>query len=58
MQGATQLNDIWDFTLLWDTIAYILKLVSPFTLIVVAILSVGAIMLIVVYVARAAGGRG
>lgn len=57
MQGATQLNDIWDFTLLWDTIAYILKLVSPFTLIVVAILSVGAIMLIVVYVARAAGGR-
>jgi len=58
MQGATQLNDIWDFTLLWDTIAYILKLVSPFALIVVAILSVGAIMLIVVYVARAAGGRG
>ena len=58
MQGATQLNDIWDFTLLWDTIAYILKLVSPFALIVVAILSVGAIMLLVVYVARAAGGRG
>lgn len=58
MQGATQLNDIWDFTLLWDTIAYILKLVSPFTIIVVAILAVGAIMLIVVYVARAAGGKG
>ena len=42
------LRNVWDFTLMWDTFAFLLKIVAPFLMIIIAILGVGALLIIVV----------
>lgn len=42
------LANIWDFDFMWDTFAFILKIVAPFLMIIIAILGVGALLIIVV----------
>lgn len=49
-----QLKDIWDFDFMWDTFAFILKLVAPFLMIIIAILGVGALIIIVVIAVKKA----
>lgn len=42
------LKNVWDFTFLWDTFAFILKIAAPFLMIIIAILGVGALLMMVV----------
>lgn len=42
------LNDVWDFDFMWDVFAFILKIVAPFLMIIIAILGVGALLIMVV----------
>lgn len=42
------IGNVWDWDLLWDTFAYILKIVAPFLMILIAILAVGALLIMVV----------
>lgn len=42
------LGNLWDFSFMWDTFAFLLKVVAPFLMIVIAVLAVGALLYIVV----------
>lgn len=42
------LEDIWDFDFLWEVFAFILKIVAPFLMLIIAILGVGALLYMVV----------
>lgn len=42
------LQNVWDFDFMWDTFAFILKIVAPFLMIIIAILGVGALLIMVV----------
>ena len=48
------LKDIWDFDFMWDTFAFILKIVAPFLMIIIAILGVGALLYMVVVAVKKA----
>lgn len=48
------LANIWDFTFMWDTFAFILKIVAPFLMIIVAIIGVGMLLVMVVKAVSAA----
>ena len=41
-------GELWDMDFLWDTFAFLLKVVAPFLLIIIAILAVGALLIMVV----------
>ena len=42
------IDNIWDMDFLWDTFAFILRIAAPFLLIIIAILGVGALLIMVV----------
>ena len=42
------LQNVWDFDFMWDTFAFILKIVAPFLMIIIAIFGVGALLIMVV----------
>ena len=42
------LGEVWNFDFMWETFAFILKLVAPFLMIIIAILAVGALLVMVV----------
>lgn len=42
------LEKVWDFDFMWDVFAFILKVVAPFLMIIIAILAVGALLVMVV----------
>lgn len=42
------LGNVWDFDFMWDTFAFLLKIVAPFLMIIVAILAVGMLLTLVV----------
>lgn len=46
------LSGVWDFDFLWSTFGFILKLVAPFVLIVVAIIAVGLLLAMVIEAVR------
>lgn len=46
------LSGVWDFDFLWSTFGFILKLVAPFVLIVVAIIAVGLLLKMVIEAVR------
>lgn len=48
------LKNVWDFDFMWDTFAFILKIVAPFLMIIIAILGVGALLYMVVIAVRKA----
>lgn len=47
-------GDLWDMDFMWDTFAFILKIAAPFLLIIIAILGVGALLVMVVKAVAAA----
>ncbi|WP_249649177.1 PTS ascorbate transporter subunit IIC [Lysinibacillus sp. D4B2_S17] len=48
------IGNVWDFDLRWDTFAYVLKIVAPFLMIIIAILGVGALLYMVVVAVKKA----
>lgn len=42
------IGNVFDWELMWDTFAYLLKIVAPFLMIIIAILAVGALLSMVV----------
>lgn len=42
------LGNVWNFDLMWDTFFFILKVVAPFVMIIIAILGVGLLVKMVV----------
>lgn len=42
------LADVWDFDFMWDVFAFILKIVAPFLMIIIAIIGVGMLLVMVV----------
>ncbi|MEK4427616.1 PTS ascorbate transporter subunit IIC [Solibacillus sp. FSL K6-1523] len=42
------IENVWDWSFMWDTFAFILKIVAPFLMIIIAILGVGAMLFMVV----------
>lgn len=46
------LSGVWDFDFLWSVFGFILKLVAPFVLIVVAIIAVGLLLVLIVEAVR------
>lgn len=38
------LTNIWDYDLLWDTFAFILRIAAPFLMIIIAIIGVGMLL--------------
>lgn len=49
------LSGVWDWDFMWSTFGFILKLVSPFVMIIVAIVAVGLLLGLVI---RAVKQRG
>lgn len=50
------MSDVWDWNFMWSTFGFILKLVAPFILIVVAIYAVGILLKEVIKAVRSRGG--
>lgn len=48
------LTGVWDFTFFWDVFGFLMKSVSPFVMISVAILAVGLLILVVITAVKAA----
>lgn len=42
------LENVWDFDFMWDIFFFILKVVAPFVMIIIAILGVGLLVKMVV----------
>ncbi|QTB25006.1 PTS ascorbate transporter subunit IIC (plasmid) [Lysinibacillus sphaericus] len=42
------LENVWNFDFMWDNFFFILKVVAPFVLIIIAILAVGLLLKMVV----------
>lgn len=43
-----QLGNVWDFPMMWDVFAFILKIVAAFVMIIFAILGVGMLLKILI----------
>ena len=57
MEGARvmlDLRNVWDFDYMWEIFAFLLKVVAPFVMIIIAILGVGALIYLVVKAVKAA----
>lgn len=52
MSGAGNLSNVWDWSFFWDTFGFLLRIVSPFQLIMIAILAVGLLLAVVILAAR------
>jgi len=48
------LANIWNWDFMWETFAYLLKLSAPFVMVVIAILSVGALIYFIVKAVKGA----
>ncbi|OIJ22048.1 PTS ascorbate transporter subunit IIC [Anaerobacillus alkalidiazotrophicus] len=46
------LGDVWDFSFFWGVFGFILKLVAPFLMIIIAITAVGLLLFYVVQAIR------
>lgn len=46
------MSGVWDFDFLWSTFGWLLKLVSPFVVILVAIIAVGLLLKVVIEAVR------
>lgn len=46
------IGQVWNFDFLWDVFAFILKIVAPFLMIIVAIIAVGMLLVMVVKAVR------
>lgn len=42
------IGNVWDFDFMWSTFSFILKIVAPFLMIIIAVLAVGALLVMVV----------
>lgn len=47
------MNGVWDFDFLWSTFGWLLKMVAPFVIILVAIIAVGLLLKVVIEAVRA-----
>lgn len=47
------MGNVWDFDFLWSTFGWLLKLVSPFVVVLVAILALGLLLKVVIEAVRA-----
>lgn len=58
MGGITAVGNIWDFGFMWENFEYFAKLASPFVMIAVAILAVGALLVLIVVAVKKAVSKG
>lgn len=49
------LSGVWDWDFMWSTFGFILKLVSPFIMIIVAIIAVGLLLSLVIKAVKQRG---
>lgn len=50
------LTGVWDWDFMWSTFGFILKLVAPFVMIIVAIIAVGLLLKLVIQAVRTRPG--
>jgi len=55
--GVFDIGEVWDLDFLWDTFGFILKIVAPFLLIIIAIIAVGMLLSMVVSAVRKGADR-
>ncbi|MBU8905571.1 PTS ascorbate transporter subunit IIC [Desertibacillus haloalkaliphilus] len=46
------LGNVWDFSFFWNVFGFLLQLVAPFVMIIVAIIAVGLLLAGVIYAIR------
>lgn len=51
------IGEVWDLDFLWDTFGFILKIVAPFLLIIIAIIAVGMLLSMVVSAVKKGADR-
>lgn len=49
------LSGVWDWDFMWSTFGFILKLVSPFIMVIVAIVAVGLLLSLVIKAVKQRG---
>lgn len=49
------MSDVWDWNFMWSTFGFILKLVSPFIMIIIAIIAVGLLLKMVIHAVKTRG---
>ena len=49
------LSGVWDWNFMWSTFGFILKLVAPFVMIIVAIVAVGLLLKLVINAVKSRG---
>lgn len=49
------LSGVWDWDFMWSTFGFILKLVSPFMMVIVAIVAVGLLLNLVIKAVKQRG---
>ena len=50
-------GELWDLDFLWETFGFILKIVAPFLLIIIAIIAVGMLLKMVVAAVKKGADR-
>ena len=50
------LSGVWDWDFMWSTFGFLLKLVSPFVMVFVAILAVGLLLKLVISAVKSSRG--
>lgn len=46
------MSGVWDWTFFWDAFEYFIKLVSPFLMLIVAVIAVGLLLFVVIRAVR------
>lgn len=49
------MSGVWDWDFMWSTFGFILKLVSPFIMVIVAIIAVGLLLSLVIKAVKQRG---
>lgn len=49
------LSDVWDWDFMWSTFGFLLKLASPFVMIIVAIVAVGLLLSLIIKAVKQRG---
>lgn len=55
-ETVATLSEVWDWDFMWSTFGFILKLVSPFVMVVVAVIVVGLLLTLVIKAVQSRGG--
>lgn len=56
--GITNVDNLWNWSFMWENFEYFAKLAAPFVMIAVAVLMVGALLIMIIVAVKKAVSKG